>query len=281
MRRSPTGARRGIVPAVAGDNSIKLARAEVTVRGRRIPYQVVGSGDPVVLVHGLAGSTRWWQRNVAALAGAHSVYLLNLPGFGGFRLSWPGFRAFPGRGERFSLEAAAEWLGGWIEAVGIAPCHIVAHSMGGHITIRLAARRPEMVRRLVLVAPALVAGRRTLLSYPPALIAAGRAASPSFLPILALDTLRAGPFTMLTATRSLFRHDVEAELRHVGAPTLLIWGDRDALVPPDWAPIVQAGLSDARLLLLPGAGHVAQYDRHRAFNDATLAFFADRESSMS
>jgi pimeloyl-ACP methyl ester carboxylesterase len=254
--------------------------ADVTVRGQRIPYQVVGSGDPVVLVHGLAGSTRWWQRNVAALAEAHTVYLLNLPGFGAFRLSWPGFGTFGGRGQRFSLEAAGDWLAGWIDAVGIAPCHIVAHSMGGHIAIRLAAGQPSLVRRLVLVAPALVAGRRSLLTYPPSLIAAGRAASPSFLPILALDTLRAGPVTMLSAARGLFRHDVEAELRHVAAPTLLIWGDRDALVPPDWGPIVQAGLPDARLLLLPGAGHVAQYDRPQAFNRATLAFLAgDAEAS--
>src|SRR3954468_11938942 len=113
-------------------------RAEAVVSGHRVAYQVAGSGDPVVLVHGLAGSLRWWRRNVTALAEAHTVYLLNLPGFGAFRLSWPGFWSFQGRGQRFSLEAGADWLAGWIEAVGIGPCHIVAHSMGGHITIRLA-----------------------------------------------------------------------------------------------------------------------------------------------
>jgi 3-oxoadipate enol-lactonase len=84
---------------------------------------------------------------------------------------------------------------------------------------------------------------------------------------------------MLSATRSLFRHDIRAELGNVRAPTLLIWGDRDALVPPVWGPIVQAGLPDARLLLLPGAGHVAQYDRADAFNRATLAFLADQGMS--
>jgi pimeloyl-ACP methyl ester carboxylesterase len=241
-----------------------IARAEVTVQGRPVAYQVVGSGEPVVLVHGLAGSLRWWQRNVAALAETHTVYLVNLPGFGTFRR----------RDHRFDLADASDWLAAWIEAVGIAPCHIVAHSMGAHIAIRVAARWPALVNRLVLVAPALVAGRRRLRSYPLALIPAGRAASLSFLPILALDALRAGPLTLLRAARSLCSHDIGAELGSVTAPTLLVWGDRDALVPATWASEVQAVIPDARLLILPGAGHVANYDRPGPFNAATRAFLA-------
>jgi pimeloyl-ACP methyl ester carboxylesterase len=201
---------------------------------------------------------------VSALAAAHTVYLLNLPGFGAFRP----------RGLRFALADAADWLAEWIEAVGIGPCHIVAHSMGGHVAIRLAARRPCLVRRLVLVAPALIARRRPLRSYPWALVAAGLAMSPSFLPLLALDTLRAGPLTLLRAARSLLAEDVQDELRQIPAPTLLVWGERDALVPSSLALPMQAALADAHLVLLPGAGHVPQYDRPRQFNAATLAFLA-------
>jgi pimeloyl-ACP methyl ester carboxylesterase len=152
----------------------------------------------------------------------------------------------------------------------------VAHSMGGHVAVRLAARRPDLVRQMVLVAPALVAGQRALPAYAPALVAAGWAASPSFLPLLALDSLRAGPLTLLRATRDLFGHDVRAQLRGVVAPTLLVWGDRDPLVPAAWGPVIQASLPDARLLILSGAGHVANYDRPDSFNDATLAFLAGR-----
>jgi pimeloyl-ACP methyl ester carboxylesterase len=229
-----------------------------------VSYAVVGSGDPVVLVHGLAGSMRWWWRNVATLAERHTVYLVNLPGFGAFRR-----HRLP-----FALAEAGDWLGAWIEAADVGPCHIVAHSMGGHIAIRLATRKPALVRRLVLVAPALVAGHKRLRAYPLALIAAARAMAPSFLPILALDTLRAGPFTILSAARSLLAEDIRAELREIVAPTLLIWGERDALVSPSLGPLAQAEIADAHLLLLPGAGHVAQYDRPNQFNAATLAFLA-------
>jgi pimeloyl-ACP methyl ester carboxylesterase len=243
----------------------------VLVRGQRIRYQVIGSGEPVVLLHGLAGSVRWWRRNVAALAAQHTVYLVNLPGFGSFRRY----------GLQFTLGDGAEWFGDWIEAAGIGPCHVVAHSMGGYLTIRLAAGRPDLLGRLVLVAPAVIAGSRPIRSYPVALIAAGLAASPSFLPLLALDSLRAGPLTILRAARRLLSDDVRDELRSVSAPTLLIWGSRDALVPPTLAPQVCAALTDARLLILPGAGHVAQYDRPHEFNTATLNFLAGRSSAPS
>ncbi len=238
----------------------------VAVRGRQIGYQVGGAGEPVVLVHGLAGSMRWWCRNIEALARHPTVYLVNLPGFGAFQKG----------GLRFTLADAADWLADWVDAVGIAPCHVVAHSMGGYLTVRLAARHPDLVRRLVLVAPAGFPSGRPLLRHAGPLVAAGLAASPSFLPILALDTLRAGLPTIVRAARDLLAEDVRADLGTVTAPTLLVWGDRDALVPVSLAPLMRSALGDARLLLLSGAGHVAQYDRAAQFNTAALGFLADR-----
>lgn len=241
-----------------------MRRAEISVRGQRIEYWTAGVGEPVLLVHGLAGSMRWWSRNVPALAARHTIYLLNLPGFGAFRR----------RNPRFALAEATDWLGAWIEATGVAPCHLVAHSMGGHIAVRLAAQEPSLIDRLILVAPALIAGRWRLAGYPLALVSAALAMSPSFLPLLALDTLRAGPLTLMRAARSLLADDVQETLQRIVAPTLLIWGERDALVPPSLGPLLQAELPNARLLLLPGAGHVAQYDRPEPFNTAILEFLA-------
>lgn len=241
-----------------------LRQAAVQVRAQTIGYQVAGAGEPVLLLHGLAGSVRWWQRNVAALAEHHTVYLVNLPGFGAFRK----------RGAQFALHQAADWLAEWMDAADIGPCHVVAHSMGGFITIRLAARRPDLVRRLALVGPAGVPAGRPLLRYAGPIVAAGLAASPLFLPTLALDSLRAGPRTLVRAARDLLAEDIRTDLPAVTAPTLLVWGTRDALVSPDVGPVMRAALPDARLLYLPGAGHVAQFDRHREFNAAALAFLA-------
>ena len=77
--------------------------------GYSVRYEIAGRGEPVVLVHGLSGSTRWWSRNIPALAERYSVYLLDLldlPGFGAMR-------------RRFVLAEAASWLSDWMGAVGL------------------------------------------------------------------------------------------------------------------------------------------------------------------
>src|SRR5215218_4517073 len=130
-------------------------------------------------------------------------------------------------------------------AVGLEASHLVGHSMGGYIAVRLAARRPELVRRLALVAPAGVPTGRPLLGYGVPLVAASLAATPRFLPVLALDVARAGPLTILRAARDLLAEDVRDDLRAVVAPTLLIWGDRDALVPPSLGPAMRDEIRDA------------------------------------
>src|SRR3954462_7965175 len=58
---------------------------DAVVRGRRVRFRVAGDGSPSVLVHGLAGSPRWWSCNLGALAADHRVYLVDLPGFGALR----------------------------------------------------------------------------------------------------------------------------------------------------------------------------------------------------
>jgi pimeloyl-ACP methyl ester carboxylesterase len=241
-----------------------MIRGSVTVQGQPVEYLRSGSGPPVVLLHGLAGSTRWWSRNIQALAAHYTVYLVNLPGFGSFR--W--------RGQHFALGLTADWLAAWMAAAEIGPCHIVAHSMGGYLTLKLAARHPELVQRIVLVAPAGVPHIRSLPRFVVPIVAAGLVASPKFLPILVLDTLRAGPRTLIRAARELIAEDIRTDLNAVTAPVLLVWGSRDALVPPSLGPVMRGALPDARLLVLPGAGHVAQFDRPQAFNSAALAFLA-------
>nr|MDQ3317765.1 alpha/beta fold hydrolase [Actinomycetota bacterium] len=184
----------------------RISWREVLVSGRPVRYEVAGEGDPVVLVHGLSGSTRWWARNVPALAKHYRVYLVNLPGFGTF-----------GRpGQRFVLAEATSWLLAWMEAVGLEGAHLVGHSMGGYLSLKLAARRPDTVRKLVLVDPAGVPSNRTMLGHLGPLILAARYARPTFLPVLVRDALYAGPFTLWSTARDLLAEDVRGDLRRVG-----------------------------------------------------------------
>jgi pimeloyl-ACP methyl ester carboxylesterase len=233
------------------------------VGGYSVRYEMAGEGEPAVLVHGLSGSTRWWSRNVPVLAERYRVYLVDLPGFGAMR-----------RLHRFVLGEAASWLSAWMEAVGLEGAHLVGHSMGGYVCVRLAARRPEIVGRLVLVAPAGVPTGRSMFGYLSPLLSAVRYATPYFLPILLYDALRMGPVTLWRAARDLLAEDVREDLQRIGAPTLLIWGENDTLVPAAVGTVLREEIPDSRLLVLKRAAHVPMFDRPDEFNAALLAFLA-------
>jgi pimeloyl-ACP methyl ester carboxylesterase len=105
-----------------------------------------GDGDePLVLVHGAGTSSAIWRRAMGPLVEGRRVVAPDVPGYGGS----------PPAGRGFALEEVTERLADGLEEAGVpAPYDLVGHSMGGGIAILLAARHPERVRRLVLVAPA-------------------------------------------------------------------------------------------------------------------------------
>ena len=244
--------------------STEISEREVRVLGSPVRYKVAGEGEPLVLVHGLSGSTRWWARNIPTLAKHYRVYLMNLPGFGTIRRPR----------QRFVLAEATSWLLAWMEAVGIEGAHLVGHSMGGYLSVRIAARRPEMVRNLVLVDPAGVPSGKSMLGHLGPLLLAARYGTPAFLPLLARDALYAGPLTLLRTTRDLLAEDVRGDLRRVETPTLLVWGENDPLIPSSVGDLMRAEVPDSRLLVIERAGHNPMFDRPEDFNRALLAFLA-------
>ncbi len=247
-----------------GTQEIRVSRYEAQVGGWPVRYEAAGKGEPVVLVHGLSGSTRWWSRNISEIARRYRVYLVDLPGFGTMRRLQ----------RRFILAEAVDWLFEWMDAVGLERAHLVGHSMGGSICLRLAASRPEAVRRLVLVAPTGVPTGRSMIGYLGPLFGAALYARPSFLPVLVRDALRAGPATLWRAARDLLAEDLREDLQRIGAPTLLVWGERDTLVPPAVGDLLQGEIPGSRLLVLERAAHVPMFDRPKEFNAALLSFLA-------
>lgn len=234
------------------------------------PYEVhsleFGSGDEtVVLVHGLSGSALWWSRNVQALAARYRVLVPDLIGFGRTRLAGP----LP------TIARVAELLTAWMDALDLGPVHLVGHSMGGQISVHLAATFPERLRKLVLVDSAGIP--RPL--HPRALVRAAFSlvpprtwGNPLFLPTIAGDALSAGPRTLIRATSHILRDDVRPLLPSIQAPTLVLWGERDTIVPVDHAREFHRMIPDAKLVILRGAAHNAMVDRPRTFNRLVLRF---------
>lgn len=226
-----------------------------------LTYHVAGAGQPVVLVHGLAGSMRWWGRNVGPLAEYCRVYTVDLIGFGHSR-----------SGRRFVLHEAAAILAEWMDQLDLPRATFVGHSMGGLIVTHLAIRYPERVERLVLVDAAAFPIALRPLTRLPSLILALRHLPLSLLPTIIADTLRAGIRTLWTALAALRRHTLERELAKVQAPTLVVWGERDTVVPLANGRRLAQALPDARLVILPGVGHNAMWEGAAAFNRTVLDF---------
>ncbi len=235
----------------------------VHVDGTAVRYRVAGEGPPVVLVHGLSGSHRWWRRNIPALAASHRVIAVNLPGFGALM-----------RRARFDLHEAPTLLRAFMAEVGLQRASLVGHSMGGALCARTAARHPAAVERLLLVAPAGLPVARGRLRHVAPLLRTSRHLRPRFGATVAADALRAGPATLWRAGSMLLTQDVRDDLARVTAPALVVWGDRDALVDPAGAEVFAAAIPGARVLMLADTGHVPMVERPGEFNDAALRFLA-------
>ena len=206
----------------------------------------------LVCVHGLSGSSRWWSQLVPRVEAAGPVALLDLPrGLAPIDLS--------------------KWVVEQLETLE-APVDLVGHSLGGLVAARVAALRPDLVRRLVLIAPPGMGPQRSLAAYVWPLLLTLRRSRPSFLTRLTTDAFRAGPRNIVRGGRHAASTDIRAAARSIVAPTLLVWGARDRIVPATEGPAWREALTDARLLVLPRAGHVPMVEAPDDLADAIIAF---------
>lgn len=265
-----------------------------------------GGGEPMVLVHGLGGSHANWLAVAPRLAERFSVIAPDLAGFG---LTDP-------LGRSTSVDANARLLESLVAGLG-GPVVLVGNSMGGLISMTLAARRPHLVRALVLADPALpapITARRdpvvlgAFLAYsvpglgeayarrraerlgPEGLVRETLKLCTNDVARIPPDVLeahfelarrrRAFPWALesyLDAARSVVftlarRRRVEAMMRSIGAPALLVQGDSDRLVSLDAARAASRMCPSWRFEVYEDTGHIPMLERPDRFVDSVLRF---------
>ncbi|MBA3263282.1 MAG: alpha/beta fold hydrolase [Thermoleophilaceae bacterium] len=270
---------------------------QVEIDGRPINYADIGSGqrEPIVFVHGLGGQWQNWLENVPRAAQERRVIAVDLPGFG---LS-------PMPRDEITISGYGRQVDALCERLGLGRVDIVGNSMGGYIAAEVAIQFPQRVDQLLLVsaagitsadlahAPILTVGRiatavatwgaarhREMASRPKSrhMALALVARHPS---LLRADLAYEGFFKGTgkpgfdAALRASLRYDFRDRLPDISQPTLIVWGEKDSIIPVKDANEFERLIPDSRKVVMKDTGHIAMAERPGAFNDLMMEFFAE------
>jgi pimeloyl-ACP methyl ester carboxylesterase len=261
----------------------------------------IGAGPPLVFVHGLSGSWQNWLEQLPQFARDHRCIAVDLPGFG----------ETPMPSEKISISWYGRWLDTLLDELDVDGCALIGNSMGGFIGLEMALAYPHRVERLVLVSAAgitiekqrnetllrLAERGENLAQYVTAHVLAqtgwlagrprGRralmwfvAAHPETLhPALVQEQAKgAGKRGFLPALDALTDYPIRDRLSEIEAPTLIIWGEKDMLVPVKDAYRFDELISDSTLIVYEGIGHVAMLEAPERFNADVRAFLEAQPS---
>jgi pimeloyl-ACP methyl ester carboxylesterase len=236
----------------------------VPLRMGRIYTRIGGraSDPPVVLVHGFVLAGDYMMRAAELLAPFARTYVPDLPGYG---LS-------DRPPEPLNLRFLGDCLAEWLEHVQVYRAHFIANSFGCQVLVDFAARHSRFVQRLVLQGPTVDPAARSITKQVLRLVKNSRIESPGLGRLMFRDYWRAGWRGIAAAVRMALRDHPESKLPQIHAPTLVVRGSRDVLVPQDWAERMVRLLPDGRLLVLPGLAHTINYAAPMVFVDAIRPF---------
>jgi pimeloyl-ACP methyl ester carboxylesterase len=226
--------------------------------------RVQGDGPAALLLHGWGTEGASLQPLSTHLAAHFRTVTPDLPGFGAATpppVDW-------------GVEDYAEWVVALLKKLGLERIILLGHSFGGRIAILLAATRPALVDKLVLVDSAGIRPAPSpRLRTASTVSKLGRAASGIPLVGSVAERLRARwhravgaeDYASAGPLRGTFVKVVNRDLRdllpRIGAPTLLLWGGADDATPATDGVLIEQLIPDARLVVFPGAGHYSYLDR--------------------
>lgn len=264
----------------------------ITVDGMRLHVRDSGPKDApaVVLLHGFGGSLHTWEAWAQGLQANHRVIRYDQPGAG---------LSAPDRLGLYTDERGMQVLSALLDQLGLQRVSLVGHSMGGRLAWRMAADHPQRLHKLVLVAPDGFASPGFDYGKPPdlgwatgllrwtlprpllrATLAPAYADATVMTDALveryhALILAPGNREALLARMQQLVLQPPAPFLARITAPTLLVWGAQDPMIPITNAADYQRAMPQARLLPLPGVGHVPQEEAAATTLTAVAAFLKD------
>lgn len=254
----------------------------------------MGSGPPLLFVHGLSGCWQNWLENLPHFARTHRVIAPDLPGFGASEMPR----------ETISIAGYARFLDRLCDELGIDAAAVVGNSMGGFVSAELAIAAPQRVERLMLVSPAGISAEKVrrepviAVGHVMAATAAWSAsrheafARRAGLRRLALSFVVRHPEQLsaplahellkgsgkpgfVPALAANLGYPIRDRLPQIACPTFVVWGEDDHVIPVRDAHEFERLIPNARKLILPDTGHVAMLERPARFNALLEDFLAE------
>jgi pimeloyl-ACP methyl ester carboxylesterase len=262
-----------------------LRERQATIPGFDIAYLDGGQGEPLLLIHGLGAEKNNFTRVARFLTPHYRVLVPDLPGFGAS--SKPADASY-------SIDDDVERLRAFAQGLGVKRAHLGGSSMGGWIATAWAARYPEEVASLWLLAPAGTAaagdselarhyretGEILLMAKTPGEHARLRGfvmSRPPFLPysfrrILAEQAAADYPLHSRIFAALAREKPLESWVRRVDAPALIVWGTEDRALNPKGGDALRALMPNGRVVLMPGIGHLPMIEAVRESAEEYLTF---------
>lgn len=266
-----------------------LKRRVVQIGDHRIVYSEGGHGEPgcetVVLLHGFGASADSWNRFAKPLTKRYRVIAPDQPGWGASTRIESASYGYPAQVER---------LHQFLSALGLKRFHLVGHSMGGFIASAYAARYPDEVITLGLIAPhGMVEPEPSELFRDVAkgdnwLVATTHPefdrllnnvfAKRPYAPKAVLNYLADHAIRNSAKSAKIFAEmqtndpPLAARLPNITAPALIVWGDQDRVLHVSCADLFRQGIKSSEVMIIPGSGHMPLVENAGACSRAWLAF---------
>jgi pimeloyl-ACP methyl ester carboxylesterase len=240
--------------------SSAITEEKIIINGLEANVKKKGDGNPLLILHGWGGSSDSWVEMINLLA--EKGYRIICPDFPGFGKSRPPFNPW-------TIDDYVNWTISLINLLGLRDFVLVGHSFGGRISIRLGADYPEIMREIILCDSAGIKpgkGPKTYLIYIIAKI--GNALFTSrilrrfkdgvrnlfYSLIRSRDYIKANG-VMKETIKNVLERDLLPDLDRIRNRTLIVWGEKDMMVPLKYARVFNERIKGSRLVTLPKIGH--------------------------
>lgn len=261
--------KRGVMSPArhGGTPSRDAASTWRSAHDRVIVYDRVGQGGhDIVIVHGLGMGRAAYGELVAELAARHTVYALDLPGFGDA----------PTPRQSMSMADTGDLLAEFVAGMGLRRPVLLGHSMGTQVVVEAVARHPDLTDRIVLAAPTIDPRTRRPLRQAALMAEDLWLESPTVLLTGLSQYVRAGPRWFVTKLRWMLDHEVERLYPDVTADALVLRGEFDKVCPRPWVRKVAESMPRAIYREVPGRRHETMMRDARPVAELVTGFLTER-----